>query len=142
MKVAVLAIGAIVVLSSGCVQQTCNTYGCSSPAQATAKVTGNALNTLNAADVQVLRDVALQFTGVTLPEVSEDQAWAVTQLIQTLGITTLQSVEPAIRAAQADPSFLQRVDPRALEILQQLVGNPDAWIAAGTQIGQKYGAAQ
>jgi hypothetical protein len=125
----------------GCMPaRTCNAYGCSDPAQAVTKIAENRLDDLNPADVQVLGEVVERVGAVNLPALTAEQAWAVVQLIETLGITTFDSIEPAIRAAQADPNLIAQLDPGALAILLEMAQNPDAWVAAGVELQSKLGS--
>jgi hypothetical protein len=124
----------------GCMpSRTCNSYGCSDPAQAVTKIAENHLDELNPADVQVLGEVAERVVGANLPALTEEQAWAVVQLIETLGITTFDSIEPRIRAVQADPTLIAQLDPDAMAILLELAQNPDAWVAAGLELQATLG---
>jgi hypothetical protein len=113
MKARMLTYVALAVVLSltltGCLTATggrTSNQGGSSVLAATQKILQNRIGSLNPDDIQVLADLAAQFTEFPLPEVTDEQAAVVVSLIQANNITTIASIEDFVRRAEADPNSI------------------------------------
>ncbi len=101
-----IALGAVsLLLLASCAPppQTCNKYGCSDAATATTKIASGDFANLNAADVQVVVNLAAQASGTTVP-FTEDQANAIVVFLHDNNIGTKEDLTAFIAQAEADPN--------------------------------------
>ena len=105
--------------------RTCD-QGCSSTAQAVGKIVSNNLGGLNADDVQILADLALEVTGVQIPEVTNEQGAAVVSFLRANGITSLETLGAKIAEAEADPGAVV-IPADVLSVLEAIAANPEAY---------------
>jgi len=97
------ALSLLVLASCAPPPQTCNKYGCSDPTTATTKIAAGDFANLNAADVQVVIDLAAQVSGNPVT-ITEDQANAVVTFLHDNGIATQQDLTDFLAQAEADPN--------------------------------------
>lgn len=124
--------GLTLTCSTGCFSlpwERTGNQGGSSPAQAIAKILSNNIGGLNPDDIQVLADLATQFSGADLPQVTDEQGQAVVDFIAANGITTLQSIQTLIARARENPDSVVIPDS-VREVIEAILSNPDAYIRA------------
>jgi len=140
-KLAIVSMfGAAMLLSlGGCPMPWDRTgnQGGSTPLQATTKVLSNNLGALNPDDVQVLADLATQFTGADIPPVTDDQAAAAVTFMQANDIDTFEDIEQTIRDAEEDPDSIVIPD-EVLEVLQTIIQNPEAYQNAAEGLQDQF----
>jgi hypothetical protein len=99
----------------------CNQPGpvCSNLVTAGGKVLANNLGGLNPDDIQVLSDTAIEASGAAVPQLTDDQAAAVVNVMKDNGIKTVQDLQNVIIQAQADLGSVN-ISAEDLEVLMQL----------------------
>jgi len=112
--------------------RTCN-QGCSNPAQAVAKVTSGQIGGLNPDDIQVLADLAMQYTGAQFPPVTDEQAQAVVTFLADNGVQTIEDAQALIQRAEADPNSVV-ISDEVRQVVEQIIANPDAYLTAAEEL--------
>jgi hypothetical protein len=107
--------------TSGEGARLCNQPGptCSNLVIAGGKVLANNLGGLNPDDIQVLSDKAIEVSGASIPQLSDEQAAAVVNVMKDNNIKTIQDLQNIIIQAQADLSSVN-ISADDLEVLMQL----------------------
>ncbi len=103
--------------------------GGSNIVSALGKLVDDNLGGLNPDDVQVLTDLAIEYSGVNIPSVTDEQAAAVVSFLQANGITTIASLEDLIRRAEQDPDSVIIPDD-VRQVLEAIAADPSAYIDA------------
>ena len=125
--IAITLIGlATVVWLGGCPPtgdggRLCNQPGpvCSTLVSAGAKVLTNNLGGLNPDDIQVLSDTAIEASGANVPQLTDEQAAAVVNVMIDNNIKTIQDLQDVIIQAQTNPGSVN-ISAADLEVLMQL----------------------
>jgi hypothetical protein len=99
----------------------CNQPGpiCSNIITAGGKILANNLGALTPDDIQVLSDTAIEATGANVPQLTDDQAAAVVNVMKANNISTIESLQSVILQAQVNPGSVN-ISADDLEVLMQL----------------------